>query len=76
MASTNLSFSDINQTKLELVNTSPGDAILFHDRMLHAGSINHGKKTRISLEFTLIIPIKNECPFRVHVINLKFSRIF
>ena len=50
-------FSDANQTNLELVNTSPGDAILFHDRMLHAGSINHGKKTRISLEFTLIIPI-------------------
>ena len=39
-----------------------GDAILFHDRLIHGGqSSGVGKKTRISLEFTMFVkPIEGE----------------
>lgn len=39
---------------LELVNTGPGDYIIFHDDLIHGGAIG-GSKTRISFEMTLMI---------------------
>lgn len=46
---------DENQLKPELIHTKPGDAIIFHDRLLHGGAPNKGKFTRVSLEFTMLI---------------------
>jgi len=38
---------------LELPEFTPGQAIVFNDRLLHAGALNAGEKTRVSIEFTL-----------------------
>lgn len=38
-----------------LLHTNPGDAILFHDKLLHAGAINRGKYTRVSMEFMVFV---------------------
>lgn len=38
-----------------LVPAEPGDAIVFHDRLLHGGAINKGTSTRVSLEFTMFV---------------------
>jgi len=46
---------DENQLQVELIHTNPGDAIVFHDRLLHGGALNKGKYTRVSLEFTMLI---------------------
>lgn len=37
-----------------LLNTKPGDAIVFHDNLLHGGALNSGTLCRVSLEFTII----------------------
>lgn len=36
-------------------NCEPGDCILFHDKLIHGG-VGGGTKTRVSLEFTIILP--------------------
>lgn len=41
-----------------LVNTKPGDAIVFHDKLLHGGALNQGVNTRVSLEFTMFVKNK------------------
>lgn len=46
---------DENQLQPQLVHTKPGDAIVFHDRLLHGGAPNKGKFTRVSLEFTMLV---------------------
>lgn len=46
---------DENELQAQLVHTKPGDAIVFHDRLLHGGAPNHGKFTRVSLEFTMLV---------------------
>jgi hypothetical protein len=38
---------------LELPEYTPGQAIVFNDRLLHAGALNEGERTRVSVEFTL-----------------------
>ena len=38
-----------------LVKTSPGEAIVFDERLLHQGVINRGQRTRVSIEFTILI---------------------
>lgn len=38
--------------KANLIGTKPSDAIMFGDRLLHAGAMNLSDKPRISLEFT------------------------
>ena len=39
----------------QLVPMNPGDAIVFHDRLLHGGALNQGQLTRVSLEFTMFV---------------------
>ena len=39
---------------MDLVKTLPGESIIFNDELIHGGSINHGAKTRVSTEFTLL----------------------
>lgn len=41
-----------------LVDTKPGDAIVFHDRLLHGGALNKSENTRVSVEFTLFVKNK------------------
>ena len=41
--------------EMKLVNTNPGDIILFNDDLIHGGSLNTGKNTRVSSEFTIFI---------------------
>ena len=38
-----------------LVETQPGDAVVFHDRLLHGGAANQGLLTRVSFELTLFV---------------------
>lgn len=38
-----------------LVETAPGDAIVFNDRLLHGGVLNRGKSIRVSIEFTMFV---------------------
>lgn len=40
---------------VQLLHTNSGDAIVFHDRLLHGGVINRGMCTRVSLEFTMFV---------------------
>lgn len=40
---------------IELAYTKPGDAIIFHDKLLHGGAINQGESTRVSIEFTIFV---------------------
>ena len=43
---------------LKLVKSKPGEAIIFHDKLLHCGmTINEATNTRVSIEFTLLIKI-------------------
>jgi len=46
---------DENELPVLLVNTAPGDAIIFHDKLLHGGAHNKGKYCRISIEFMLFV---------------------
>ncbi len=48
---------DVEEADLNIIlaETKPGDAIIFNDRMLHGGAVNHGKNTRVSIEFTMFV---------------------
>lgn len=46
---------DVSKLPIELVYTKPGDAIVFHDWLLHGGAPNNANKTRVSLEFTMFV---------------------
>jgi len=46
---------DERELNPQLVPMSPGDAIVFHDRLLHGGAMNEGELTRVSLEFTMFV---------------------
>lgn len=38
-----------------LLYTSPGDVVVFHDKLLHAGAVNKGRYTRVSMEFMVFV---------------------
>jgi ectoine hydroxylase-related dioxygenase (phytanoyl-CoA dioxygenase family) len=40
----------------KLLETPPGYGVIFHDKLLHGGSINRGKICRLSIEFTMLVP--------------------
>ncbi len=48
---------DVDEAELspQLVHTKPGNAIVFHDKLLHGGAVNQGDKTRVSIEFTMFV---------------------
>ena len=50
---------DVNDEDLEvsIFASKPGDAIVFHDRLLHGGAPG-GATTRVSLEFTMFVPLE------------------
>ena len=43
--------SSLNMT---LINTLPGETVIFNDNLLHGGALNKGSNTRVSAEFTII----------------------
>lgn len=49
---------DISRLNVELIHTKPGDAIVFHDKLLHGGAPNKGATTRVSMEFTMFVKNK------------------
>ena len=46
---------DESELPVILLNTDPGDAVIFHDKLLHRGALNRGGATRVSLEFTMFV---------------------
>lgn len=44
---------DISTLSPILLNTRPGDAVIFNDNLLHGGSPNLGSFCRVSIEFTI-----------------------
>jgi len=42
--------------KLELFNSEPGDAVAFNYKLLHGGAVTRGSITRVSMEFTILVP--------------------
>ena len=46
---------DERQLGAILVDTAPGDAVVFHDALLHGGASNDGTSTRVSFEFTMFV---------------------
>jgi len=46
---------DVDSLGAELVRTRPGDAVVFHDGLLHGGAPNRGTLTRVSFEFTMFV---------------------
>ena len=47
--------NDKKELNPKLIARSPGETIVFDDSLLHGGAINKGKKSRISLEFTMFV---------------------
>ncbi|KMP10410.1 hypothetical protein UZ36_07720 [Candidatus Nitromaritima sp. SCGC AAA799-C22] len=48
---------DVSEDSLNplLFESKPGDAIIFHDKLLHGGAPSRGDRTRVSLEFTMFV---------------------
>src|SRR3990167_938972 len=46
---------DVDALDTILVPTESGRLIIFNERLLHGGSVNHGKETRISAEITMVL---------------------
>lgn len=41
-----------------LIDTKPGNALIFNEDLLHCGALNNGKETRVSIEITMVFNIK------------------
>lgn len=52
---------------LKLLHTVPGEAVVFHDELIHGGAPNIAKTTRVSLEFTLLIPVYEQSKMNSNV---------
>lgn len=50
-----LLLTPMDQINTILLKTSPGQAVVFNDDLLHGGSVNSGKFCRVSVEFTMLI---------------------
>ena len=45
--------------KLKLLNINPGTVVIFTEKLLHGGTNLKASKTRVSLEFSIIIKKQN-----------------
>lgn len=43
-----------NNVNMTLVDRRAGEAVIFHDELLHGGMVNSGEHTRVSVEFTCL----------------------
>lgn len=52
---------DQSQVDLPMIlpKTNPGETIIFNDKLLHKGVLNKGSKTRVSLEFTMFVDMRD-----------------
>lgn len=50
---------NFNELGARLIPTSPGNALIFHEKTIHGGVLNSGSKTRVSIEITMVI--KKDC---------------
>ena len=41
---------------LDLFESKPGDAVMFNYHLLHGGMVTRGELTRVSIEFTILVP--------------------
>jgi len=46
----------IDSKSMQLLDTSPGYGVIFHDKLLHGGAINQANQCRCSIEFTMLVP--------------------
>jgi transketolase len=46
---------DESRIGAQLLETRPGDAVVFNDGLLHGGAANAGETTRVSFEFTMFV---------------------
>ena len=49
--------TDENCFSTKLLELEPGDSVLFNDNLIHGGSSNNSKYTRVSMEFTMLVKI-------------------
>lgn len=47
---------DSEHPEMELFESRPGDAAVFNYDLLHGGAVTRGAKTRVSIEFTTLVP--------------------
>lgn len=47
----------LENLNLQLLPLSPGQAVVFNDALIHGGAANLAATSRVSLEFTLLVPI-------------------
>jgi ectoine hydroxylase-related dioxygenase (phytanoyl-CoA dioxygenase family) len=40
---------------IHLVETHPGQAVVFHDKLLHGGAVNMADTCRVSMELTMLV---------------------
>lgn len=50
---------DLNDLNVCLLKTNPGQAVIFHDELLHGGAPNEAMHTRVSMEFTIYVKKNN-----------------
>ena len=50
----------IENLNLVLLPLAPGQCVVFHDELIHGGAANEADTTRVSIEFTLLIPTNAE----------------
>lgn len=55
-----------DQAEPTLLNTAPGNVVLFHERTLHGGAVNRGGRTRVSAEITLVFESERVLRQRLH----------
>ena len=48
--------SEVDPASLTLLPTKNGEPVIFHDDLLHGGVVNTSSVTRVSLEFTMLVP--------------------
>lgn len=46
---------DLSTIDARLISTEPGNMLIFNENVLHGGAINQGKKTRVSVEITMVL---------------------
>lgn len=47
----------VENLDLLLLPLKAGETVVFHDELLHGGASNAGKASRVSVEFTLLVPV-------------------
>ena len=52
--------TDLDPSSMILLPTPPGYGVIFHDKLLHGGSLNQSNFCRCSIEFTLLVPSDKE----------------